>query len=289
MRRYLISLLVSFLLVTPSLASDMHSPRTAGLGGAGHAGPMLNDTIFLNPSFTSFLPAYSFYLGYLLFNGMDRTTAAGPTGTYGRNYTLSLLDGRSELFQAGVAYTLRENGSMVHIGASRLAIKQLGFGLGGKLYFPNTGSSTNDLSFSTTFIPEGWLHLSFIADNLIQGDRAKELNWFREFILASKFNVLGIIMAYLDPHYTPELSGDQEWGYEFGLELTVFNDFFIRTGMFRNSSVPHLDGLRGRGFGFGVGWIGPRMSVDYGLSRVLEANNNYPATTAHVFSATVFF
>ena len=36
-------------------ASDYQSPRTAALGGAGHASPLLNDAIYLNPSFSSFM------------------------------------------------------------------------------------------------------------------------------------------------------------------------------------------------------------------------------------------
>ena len=42
----------------PGWAADFQSPRTAALGGAGHAAPMLNDAIYLNPSFVSFMPSY---------------------------------------------------------------------------------------------------------------------------------------------------------------------------------------------------------------------------------------
>src|SRR4051812_23643954 len=68
-------------------ASDFHSPRTAALGGAGHAGPLLNDGVYLNPSFASFLPSYSVSGNLLLFHGPD-----GPNGDpsyHGRNYNVS--------------------------------------------------------------------------------------------------------------------------------------------------------------------------------------------------------
>src|SRR5436305_13181621 len=84
-----------------AFGSDFHSARTAALAGSGHAGPLLNDSVFLNPSYASFLPTYSLALQYLKFSGPSRP---GESDYHGRNYSVSIQDGRNELFQAGVAY-----------------------------------------------------------------------------------------------------------------------------------------------------------------------------------------
>ncbi|MBI4925638.1 MAG: hypothetical protein HY843_06910, partial [Bdellovibrio sp.] len=112
-----------------AIASDFHSPRTIALGGAGHAGPLLNDAIFLNPSFASFLPTYSFGFNYLSFANQN------DIGDKGRILNVSIQDGRSEVFQAGAAYTQKSDGSYLHVGASKNFVNRFGFGIGGKFFF----------------------------------------------------------------------------------------------------------------------------------------------------------
>lgn len=270
-----------------ALAAEVQSPRTAALGGAGHAAPLLNDAIFMNPSFSSFLPTYSFGVNYATFSG---TSEALPNQTVGdpfrgRNFSVSIQDGRSELFQAGVAYTKRVDETMVHVGASKAVIKKLGFGLGAKFFFndPNKGSGRDGI-LSITGIPLPWLQASFIVDNVFQHQASMNRGLYREYILGTRFNVKNILIGYFDPHLTPELPGEKQFGYESGLEFVMMSDLFIRLGMFRNSVVPYLNS-RSRGFGAGVGWVAPRISFDYGLSRAIEPI----AATAHSFGATVYF
>jgi hypothetical protein len=152
---------------TRSVAEDFRSPRTQALGGAGHAAPLLNDAIYLNPSFASFLPTYS-----ISANGdwYDYNNDAYS----GRLWNASIQDGRSEAFQAGIGYSHFEQGTLVSLGASKAATKQLGFGLGSKVYFPmGGGDRVGDLTFSTEFVAKSWLQASFIADNLIQSSTAE--------------------------------------------------------------------------------------------------------------------
>src|SRR4051812_25896306 len=70
-----------------ALASDFHSARTAALGGAGRAGPLLNDGIYLNPSFLAFLQSYTF-AGQYEWNKGD---------AHGRILQASIQDGSSQL------------------------------------------------------------------------------------------------------------------------------------------------------------------------------------------------
>lgn len=283
--KYLIHLSLFLVFLNTTLASDFHSPRIAALGGASHAGPILNDSIYLNPSYTSFLPSYSLGFNYGFFNGTDSNNAAS-NNMHGMNWNLSLLDGRSELFQAGVSFARREDARMLHIGASKAAIKELGFGLSGKFIFPTSQTQRNqvrDMVFSATGIVTDWIQAVLVVDNLFQTDAGKSQGFYREFILGTKFNIKGIMMIYFDPHLTPDLPADT-FGHELGLEFTVFKDLFLRLGNFRNANVP-WGNFRGRGFGTGVGWIGPRMSLDYGLSR---ATDPIPATS-HTFGVTTYF
>ena len=263
-------------------ASDFHSARTASLGGAGHGAPLLNDSVYLNPSFNSFLPSYSLAYNFSKFNG---GSAELGNETHGRNYNFSIQDGRSELFQAGVAYTVREDGTFIHFGASRTVIKQLGVGIGGKVFFNTTNhTSGKDLTFSVSGVPNEIFQTSFIVDNILETSDSKARGLYREAILGLKFNVQKIFYIYLDPHWTPNLPSTNHWGYELGLEFPIMQDLYLRLGNFKNANIPTLAAY-GRGYSAGIGWVGPRIAFDYALSRPIDPIS----TVNHVGGVTVYF
>lgn len=238
---------------------------------------MLNDSILLNPSYASFLPSYSLGFNYL--------THKNDTSK-GKNFSASIQDGRTELFQAGVTYTKLDQDKFIHVGASKTVIQRLGFSLGGKFYFDNpTAKSGKDMVFSMTGIVSESLQAAFIVDNLLETDAGLARNLYREFILGTKINVMGIVLLYFDPHYVPTYpTRGERWGYEAGIEFPLMSDLYLRGGLFKASRIP-FQGVRGRGYGLGLGWLAPRISLDYGLQRVIEP----VAATAHVFGATIFF
>jgi hypothetical protein len=270
------------MVIPGATASDFHSPRTAALGGAGRAGPLLNDAVFLNPSFASFLPTYAVGLHY----GSISTGSTGDApGSGGRNYSIQIQDGRNEIFQAGAAYTLREDGSFIHLGVSKAFFQRVGFGLSGKFYFNSrTNVNGQELVFSTTGVLANELQASFTVDNLIQSQSSRSRGLYREFVLGTKVNLQGIVLGYFDPHVTPDLPSGESFGFESGLEFVIQKDFFFRLGMFKNSNIP-LIARYGRGFGIGAGWVAPRISIDYGIERVLEPR----LFIAHTLGATMYF
>lgn len=281
--RYTLALLL--FLSIPALASDFQSPRTAALGGAGHAAPMLTDSIYLNPSFTSFLHAYQASANYGVYKGGDQN----PDGTqtiHGHLLNVAVQDGRNEMFQAGVGMTIREDAKYFDFGASKQVLDKLGFGLGGKYIVPNSGNGvkTQDFNASGTLVATNWAMASFMADNLVESQSLRAQNLYREFIIGTKFNIQNIMLIYLDPHYAPNAPGSH-FGYENGVELTPFTDLFIRFGMFRASNIPELQNARGRGYGFGVGWVGPKLSLDYGLKRTLDPQ----VTNTHNVGVTFYY
>lgn len=281
----LLSILSAFA-VTSALASDFQSPRTVGLGGAGHAAPMLTDSIYLNPAYASFLPAEILSVNYGFYHG-GGTEPDGSSSIHGHILNGSVQDGRSELFQAGVGGTIQDWGKEVNIGASKSLFSTFGLGLGGKMIFPNAGNGdkAQDAIFSSTFIATSWFQTAAVIDNLIDSPAVRAQGLYREYILGTKFNVMNIAFVYFDPHLAPNIPGQPSFGYESGLELTPMTDLFFRFGKFRNSNIPELYNARGDGYGFGVGWIGPRISLDYGLKRVLTPVSN----NTQNFGMTVFF
>jgi len=261
----------------PADASDYFSPRSAGLAGAGIAGPLLNDSLYMNPSYASFLPTYA--LGFSLNTYGSQTDA-----THGRAYSLSVLDGRNPLFQAGLAYTVRQDHSFIHLGASKSFIQNWGMGLSAKFFFnPRANTSGQELSLSSTYVFSPWVQSAILIDNLVESDNGKRAGLYREITVGGKFNVDKILLIYADPHVAPSLSSDS-LGYALGVEFVVMQDVFFRVGKSVNANVPQLD-IRGDGYGIGLGWVAPRISLDYAMHRTTSPLN----VTTHTFGATTFF
>ncbi len=266
-------------------ASDFQSPRTMALGGASHAAPLLNDSIFLNPSFSSFLPTYSIAFNYGWYNG-GTTNPDGSNSYHGHILNGSIQDGRSEMFQAGVSFTRREDARFFHFGASKAMLRNLGVGVGGKWVVLNDSANTSfqDLTLAATFFPEPWLQTALIVDNLLETQKGLALNLHREIILASKWSVLGSVMFYFDPHLFPNLSGSSSFGHELGIEIPVMSDVYLRMGNFRNAQV-FYEGAYGRGYAFGIGWVAPKISFDYAVQRAIDPIG----ATFHQLGMTVYF
>jgi hypothetical protein len=262
-------------------ASDFWSPRTASLGGAGHAGPMLNDAIYLNPSFVSLLPTYAVSGNYLFYEG----TGSSPD-PHGHSLNFSIQDGRSELFQAGAGFTLKDDSSILNIGASKSLIARTGLGVGAKFLFPKAPGVgvQSDFTYSMTAVPWDFLQAAFIVDNLVESAVEKSYDLYREFILGLKFNIDGILLLYLDPHLVPDDPVNSSFGYEMGAEFVVMKDLFLRLGTFRNAHIPEVD-VRGQGYRAGLGWIAPRISFDYGFTRATAPLD----FMAHTFGCTIYF
>jgi len=273
-----LSLLTHLLaMATYVYASDFHSPRTAALGGAGHASPLLNDAILLNPSFAAFLnDRVSAGFSYQNFEAPSVDSSTQPEGEFsGRSYQVSLQDGRSPLFEAGVAYTRNPVGSSVHIGAARTFVQQFGFGVGAKLLF-NEERTVMDPNYSLSITGSLFQEIQFsiTADNLINNLGRRSRGLLEEYTLGTKINIMDLLLFYIDPHYFPDPQVEQsDWGLEAGVEIVLMNDLFLRFGRYTNSQIPWIlnSGLSanpyGKGYGMGLGWLGPKISFDFSFAR----------------------
>ena len=264
-----------------AFAADYHSARTAALGGAGHAAPLLNDTIYLNPSYAAFTETQNLSTSWQSYKGKD----AG-TGHKGHVVHVSAFDGRSPLFHAGLGYTKRPGATFINVGAGKSVIERTGFGVGGK-YFFNSHQNGQDFNLSFSGILTEWFYTSLMIDNLLQTETGKDFGLLREFNLGMKANIMSIVLVYLDPHITPHRPSDLRFGASLGLEFVLMKDLFFRMGFFKNEPIP-FQTSRSRGVAIGFGWFAPRFSLDYGFQRVNHSDPGRPVTLAHNFGFTLF-
>lgn len=258
----ILSLALFCLMISSSFSSDFRSARTSSLGGAGHAAPTATDAVYMNPSYTAFIQKYAMTSSFAYVRGDER----------GRTFNLAIQDGQSELFQAGMGYMNRYDGTWVHGGAAKNFIQNYGFGMGVKNFF-NGGSSRKsgyDMNLSLTGSLSDSLQFAIIGDNLLQTKAGKTWGLTREIILGTKFNLQNILVLYVDPHYYPSIETvSLRKGYEAGIELKLGQDFSVRGGKYYHSFIPQFSGLA-NGVGFGAGWIGPKISLDAAIEYTKE-------------------
>ncbi len=261
------------LLAFPALAADFHPARTAGLGGAGRAGPLMNDGVYLNPSFLAFLKSYTLGGQYAAYKG----------DTNGRILHASLQDGSSDLFAAAFGYTVRQDAKFFHVGVGKAIAPLLSVGLGGKVLIrPNGQKWLMDANFGATYIVSPVLQLAFTVDNILETETKANEGLLREFAIGSRVNIDNIWIIYFDPHLAT--TAEDPFGVEIGMEFKMFTDLTLKLGHFRASQIPYLN-ERGKGYSIGAGWVGPRLSLDAALTRTIEP----VGTSAATLGFTVFF
>ena len=268
--------LLALAFTSTALAADYHSPRAASLGGAGHAAPLLNDAIYLNPAMIAMLPAYSVSVSHESISGPDNTEPQALV------QNASIQDGTNPVFSAGIGYTRKTYGREVGFGIASRISPRYAAGIGGRALFgSDSRTSAMDTSISGAGEPIDWLQTGLIVDNIVENDNLKAWNQYREFTLGLKANIMKMLFVFVDPHVTPSKPGDT-FGWEAGLELPIMSDLFVRAGMNKNAFQPALGGY-GHGHAFGLGWAFPRISLDATITRTYE-----PARTNSVlFSVTI--
>jgi hypothetical protein len=265
-----------FTMISNALGVEYQSARTLALGGAGRAGPFLTDAIYLNPSFASYTPIYTLSGGYNSFQS-------------GRNYNFSVQDSRSEFLQAGAGFTKREQNLAVNIGASKAFAKRYGVGVATKLILDNgTNHMTSDFLVSGSILATSWLYATLVVDNLVANTAQTSRNLDRTAFVALKLIAAHKIEFYLDPFYSPAYSHGNKAGYSVGIEIGMLEDLYLRMGKYQDAEVTHLN-TRGNGFGMGLGWIGPKLNLEYAMNRTLSSHAGNSMTTSHSTGATIYF
>jgi hypothetical protein len=264
----------------PGFAADFHSARTQSLGGAGHAGPFMTDSIYLNPSFLAFQRNYAISGNYSRFDQGSRTNQ--------ETWNAAVSDGANPFVQAGLAYTHRIDATMYHLATGYRLTPTTALGISGKAYHLRTegiGDSKFNATISATWAITPMIQTAFIFDNIFNEPTGKRFGNLRTFTLGSKFNIDQLLLIYIDPSWVQKpFSGEKSFGVQAGAEIPIFTDFFLRGGTFRSASIPE-QARRGDGWGAGVGWIGPKLSLDYSYCRIKKPLEQ----TQHTGGLTIFF
>jgi len=199
--------LFHFLLpIQNSLGSDFQSPRTTGLGGAGHAAPFLTDAIYLNPSHLYLLPFFGAGASYLYHEAGFFPSTTGTA--VGSNYNLSVMASSRQLpVQFGAGYTRRDDGTLIHFAASFGLWDRFSLGVGAQFLTTPSGNliGSPDMGLSMSMTVSTSFRLALVADHVLG---ALQSNGFlTEIILGSKWQITPEWSFLVDPHFGTDSMG----------------------------------------------------------------------------------
>lgn len=247
---------------------------------------MLNDTITLNPSLLGFQPVASFSG---TFNWLDGSQLAADDQQ--RTYNVSVIDGKNQYVNAGISFTRRPDLDFIHVALAKRATTWLSFGSTvkrfasrsnpGKLLANGQSGLETGLSASIAIPKEVSvtpLQIGFTIDNIFNRARDEKYTGPRQAGVGLKANVESMLMLYGDLVQNFSNFSNGSWmQWSGGAELAIGGGFFGRGGLTGSS--------REKGFGFGGGWVGPKIGVNYGYQNKLRAaERDY----AHAVTMDVF-
>jgi hypothetical protein len=259
---------------------DFQSARTLSLSQGGRAGALMTDTIVMNPSMLGFQPLVAF----------SGTGFWQREESSNRGFNLGVVDGKNELFTAGLSFTRARQFNIFHLSAAKKVFQWLSLGAHGKRYSSRSttplpaarGITGYDGGLSATVsLPKGALplplNIALTSDNLLSKSGHEESIGPRQVAVGAKTSVVDVLIFYLDyVQYLPE--NFPSYGKpSLGGELSITPELFARVSAF---------GFRERGWGLGAGWLGPRVALNYGYQR----QNQLPANRGftHAISLDVF-
>jgi hypothetical protein len=245
------------------------------LAQSGRGGALLTDTITLNPSLLGFQPAAALSGTYDWINNNDT-----PSGMGNHILNASVIDGKNEYVNAGVAYTRRADVDLIHVALAKRVLPWLSLGASGKRFATRSNTVTasgqqvtgidGGLSLSVALPPEVIaipIQVGLTADNLRNQVTAEPYLGGRELGGGFKVTLSKTLMVYGDLVEKFSNSKGAIPTYSAGAELALMGDFYVRGGLL---------GFRERGWATGIGWIGPKLGIGYGYqNRHLDADRTF--------------
>ncbi len=252
---------------------DFQSARTLSLAQGGRGGALLNDTITLNPSLLGFqnIASLSGTMNWL-------NSPSGPSPQAHKNFNVSVVDGKNEYVAAGVSFTRKPSLDVFHGSLAKKVAQWFSVGVSVKRFSTKSNSDAaagksktgfdGGASFSIVSPPEVSsipIQIGFTSDNLLNKISHEPFLGPRQIGAGTKININQLLLLYGDVLGHFPISAKAYPLFTLGSEFALGNDFFARGGL--------LGFKKEKGWGTGVGWVGPKIALNYGFQR-----KTYPQT-----------
>jgi len=266
-----------FLTTANARVHDYETTRLKSTAGAGVGSILMDEATVLNPAPIAFYTNSALYVSQA---GIDVTNQDDPSApavsSKMRGFIIS--DSKGGLNGSISLFKQEENGDF----RERMAVS-LASPMGDKSAFGITYRKSTDLNITDkgqvtdkySQIVVGVIHAITpeTSIGLLAIDPLKAKAEDTKGIIGIQYLYKGFISLMFDigSDYTQNLS--DELLYRAGIQFKVLNDFYLRVGLFDDK------GLGEKGNGLGVGWVQPKLVIDFALKNTsvfdnLEKNKN---------------
>jgi len=264
------------------LSQTFYPPASEALGESGRAGIQPLDALFLNPA------ALALSRSQYEFAGLYRSNAPGtesPTVQWGA----AVVDNSPDVAVAGGAYYLSTrqaspsntiNDSELAVATGSHALEKLSFGVLGKrigrsnLNGPSWVKYNADIGFLLT--PDQNFGVAFVANNILNDD---DLDLIPQLSVGVNWDLPDILRLTADVSRYEKKNPERKGKLGAGVEFDAGEGFFLRTGSIWDSYAGQ------RYWTAGLGWIGPKLSLDYAY----RMNTDVVGDQAHTFDLRLIF
>lgn len=258
---------LSLILFNPahSKALSFETTRLKSTGGAGVASPLVNEAAILNPAPMAFFKVSSIYLQK--GTGDVTQTAEGDefAGEQPDDFAAIISDTKGNV-GASLGYIKTSSGhskrNQFVAAIAKPAGKQSSLGFSTK--FTKDELSDNGLDVTKRSYKQfnfGIAHAlspSFTL-GVVAIDPMGEIEEERRSILGGQYVYRDMVSVMLDAGADQNNNLSDTLLYRAALQIKVYNDFFLRVGIFDDK------GLGERGNGVGLGWVGPKLVFEAAL------------------------
>jgi len=254
---------------------NWQTPKTASLGGAGVALPTAIEGLYLNPALFSFFTESIFSFQSLsgkIAPVNDSRESVFNDAKSPRGFSASVTDGSNQS-KGGFSYTDQEESGVKRkkfsFGASDMidANTSIGFGYSlAKDEIKETTSSTRStqshiFSMGLAQIINPNLSWAVVWYDPAWADRINsKTTWGINFKPINELTLLADLGSDL------KRSFNKTYSYSLAVEYQALKDVYLRYGTF----VDKL--FNTEGSGFGIGWIGPKIGLEFSQKRTVRKN-----------------
>ncbi|MBF0206057.1 MAG: hypothetical protein HQK53_04130 [Oligoflexia bacterium] len=268
---------------------DYETTRLKSTGGTGVASILMDEASVLNPASISFFNISAIYLQknsaeFVDDNRFSHDEINRPIDK-SNTYSVILSDAK-EFMKGSISYQKQREWHnerkrySFSLASPMGKLSSLGVILRySKDYFSENGETSiekkyTQLIFGATHALENGLTFGIVAVDPLE-KKVED----RKIIIGTQYTISNIltIMADIGSDYREDLSDNVL--YRGAIQINLFSDFYLRTGLFRDRC------LKEKGTGIGLGWISPRLMLEvaikstefmYSLNAERSAGRYYP-------------
>jgi hypothetical protein len=245
---------------------EFQTTRLASTAGAGVASILSTEAALLNPAASAFFTGSSFsYQSYSTALKHENDSRISSSDDFsGRNTSRGLfVSDHDGPLKGGFAYLTQDENNFERkqiIAHSAAAVgEQTSMGLTYRYIqdvlpekFPHSHRIAHQVSIGFAHILDENTILGLVINDPYKSTPGEErILAGLQYAFASRFTLI----ADIGSQFTKDVKEKHIW--RAAIQLQLFDDFFFRVGQF-------YDNVRGtKGTGWGVGWIGPRLGVEF--------------------------